>query len=108
MFDQTPYDRVGFTFRGCVFKMALYPILRWADEVNDASIMPYEYEDDTSEDLYNEMFNRMYLCALVIYIHVYLLLQASTQRHGNLLRLPSWTAYLEACWSECAEPYVNA
>jgi len=79
MFDQTPQDRLGFTLHRRVFKMALYPIPGWEDEVNDASIIPYEYGDDTSEDLYNEMFDGMYLCALAIYIYAYSLLQVSMQ-----------------------------
>ena len=81
MFDKTPHDRLGFALHGRVFKMALYPIPGWADEVNDASIIPYDYDEDTGLDLYDEMFEGMYLCtpSLAIYIHAYLLLQASTQ-----------------------------
>ena len=83
VFDKTPHDRLGFTLHGCVFKMVLYSIPGCEDEVNDASIIPYDYDEDTGQDLYKEMFKGRHaaptVCALVIYIHAYLLLQVSTQ-----------------------------
>ena len=110
LFDKTPHDQLGFTLRGRVFKIALYPTPHCADEVNDTSIIPYDYDEDTGRDLYDEMFEGMYLCTPTIYIHAYLLLQVSTQNYqemGTCFAYPSWIAYLEACWKKCAEPCVN-
>jgi len=55
--DKREYRLPEYTgLHGRVFKMALYPIPGWADEVNDASIIPYDYDKDTGLDLYDEMF----------------------------------------------------
>ena len=60
MFDKTPHDRLGFSFHGRVFDIALYPTPRCGDEVNDASIIPYNYDEDTNWNLYDDMFGGGY------------------------------------------------
>ena len=114
MFDKTPHDRLGFTLHGCVFKMVLYSIPGCEDEVNDASIIPYDYDEDTGQDLYKEMFKGRHaapMCSGDLYSRlppapgVYAKL--GYQDMGTCFVYPSWIAYLEACWSEYTEPYVD-
>ena len=60
MFDKTPHDRLEFSFHGRVFDIALYPTPPCGNEVNDASIIPYNYHEDTGRDLYDDMFGGGY------------------------------------------------
>jgi len=56
LFDKTPHDQLGFTLHGRIFKMVLYPTPHCADEANDASTVPYFYDEDTDSDPYDGMF----------------------------------------------------
>jgi len=92
LFDKTPHDRLGFTLHGRFFKIALYPTPHCADEVNDASTIPYVYDEDTDSDLYDEMFEGRYLSArysiLTLIFCSRVRCRTRFSKHGNLRCIP--------------------
>jgi len=111
LFDKTPHNQLGFTLHGCVFKIALYPTPHCADEVNDASTIPYDYDDITGTDLYDEMFEGRCLCSSNLHSRLSsppgIDAEPGCELMDTCTVYSSWVSYLEACWSNCAEPYVD-
>jgi len=56
LFDKTPHDRLKCSLHGRVFAISLYPNPPIATLTNDPSIIPYDYDEDTEEDLYDDVF----------------------------------------------------
>jgi len=113
VFDKTPHDRFGFSLHGRVFNIALYPTPYFLGQVNDATIIPYDYEEDTGSDLYDDIFEGR--CWSVCSGNVRRRLSSAVGTRAKLswqdmetfIIYPSWIAYLETCWTDRAEPFVN-
>ena len=57
LFDKTPHDLLKCSLHGRVFGIGLYPNPPCGEATNDASIIPYDYEEETDSDLYDDTFD---------------------------------------------------
>ena len=81
--------------------------------MNDATIIPYDYEEDTDSDLYEGLFEGK--CRSVRSGNLRRRLspalgsraKLSWQDMETFIIYPSWIAYIETCWTDRAEPFVD-
>ena len=57
LFDKAPHDLLKCTLHGRVFSINLYPNPPYGEATNDASIIPYDYDEETDSDLYDDTFD---------------------------------------------------